>query len=53
MLGITDKPNASKTKKMLPYEKFLIKAMSIGNMVPEDQLLFGEVQWLQVRSNNF
>ena len=36
MLGITDKPTASKTKKMLPYEKFLIKAMSIGNMVPED-----------------
>ena len=36
MLGITDKPIASKTKKMLPYEKFLIKAMSIGNMVPED-----------------
>ena len=36
MLGITEKPIASKTKKMLPYEKFLIKAMSIGNMVPEN-----------------
>ena len=36
MLGIIDKPSSSKTKKMLPYEKFLIKAMSIGNMIPED-----------------
>jgi len=36
MLGITKKPTASKTKKMLPYEKFLIKAMSIGNMIPQD-----------------
>tara|TARA_B100001248_G_C27321936_1_gene427193 strand:+ start:50 stop:826 length:777 start_codon:yes stop_codon:yes gene_type:complete len=37
MLGIKDKPSASKNKKMLPYEKFLIKAMSIGNMIPEDK----------------
>ena len=36
MLGITNKPIASKTKKMQPYEKFMIRAMSIGNMIPED-----------------
>ena len=52
MLGITDKPAASKTKKMLPYEKFLIKAMSIGNMVQKILLLFGEVPWLKC-TNNF
>ncbi len=37
MLGIKKKPIASRTKKMLPYEKFYIKAMSIGNMIPEDR----------------
>ncbi len=39
MLGIHDKPSASKKNKMLPYEKFSIKAMSIGNMVPNDQAI--------------
>ena len=37
MLGINKKPIASRTKKMLPYEKFYIKAMSTGNMIPEDR----------------
>ena len=39
MLGLYDKPTASKTNKMLPYEKFSIKAMSIGNMIPDDQAI--------------
>ncbi len=39
MLGIYDKPTASKTNKMLPYEKFSIKAMSIGNMIADDQAI--------------
>jgi ATP-binding protein involved in chromosome partitioning len=36
MLGIKEKPLLSKEKKILPYEKFSIKSMSIGNMIPED-----------------
>ena len=39
MLGIKEKPNLSKSKKMLPYAKFSIKAMSVGNMVPEDKAI--------------
>ncbi len=34
LLGIKDKP-ATKEKKILPYEKFGLKAMSIGNMIPD------------------
>ncbi len=30
MLNIKDKPTASKNKKMLPYNNFHIKSMSIG-----------------------
>ncbi len=41
MLGISQKPEVSKNKKMLPYEKFGIKTMSIGNMVPDD----GAIIW--------
>tara|TARA_B100000242_G_scaffold57445_1_gene34343 strand:+ start:1679 stop:2455 length:777 start_codon:yes stop_codon:yes gene_type:complete len=48
MLGVTEKPVASKNKKMLPYEKFCIKAMSIGNMVPEDTA----VVWRGVMASN-
>ena len=39
MLGITEKPTLSKTKKMLPYHKFSIFAMSIGNMIPENEAI--------------
>ena len=35
MLGITKKPSASK-EKILPYEKYGIKSMSIGNMIPDN-----------------
>lgn len=59
MLGISQKPEVSKNKKMLPYEKFGIKTMSIGNMVPDDgaiiwrgamassaiRQLFSDVEW--------
>jgi ATP-binding protein involved in chromosome partitioning len=59
MLNITEKPRASKSKKILPYEKFFIKSMSIGNMVPADKAiiwrgamatsairqLFNDVEW--------
>ena len=39
MLGISEKPKLSKTKKMLPYQKFSIFAMSIGNMIPENEAI--------------
>ena len=41
MLGIKNKPDTSENKKILPYEKFGIKSMSIGNMIPDD----GAVIW--------
>ena len=39
MLGITEKPKASKEKKILPYEKYGIKSMSIGNMIPDNSAI--------------
>ena len=48
MLGITDKPNVSKNKKILPYDKFGLKSMSIGNMVPQD----GSVIWRGAMASN-
>lgn len=39
MLGIKEKPIASKEKKISPYEKFNIKSMSIGNMVPNENAI--------------
>ena len=39
MIGISEKPRLSKTKKMLPYQKFSIFAMSIGNMIPENEAI--------------
>lgn len=37
MLGIMTKPKASDNKKILPFEKFKIKFMSIGNLIPQDK----------------
>lgn len=37
MLGEKKKPEATEEKKILPFEKFGIKFMSIGNMIPEDK----------------
>ena len=37
MLGINSKPKVSENKKILPFEKFKIKFMSIGNLIPEDK----------------
>ena len=34
MMGEEKKPNVSKEKKILPFEKFDIKFMSIGNIIP-------------------
>ena len=59
MLGIKNKPDASENKKILPYDKFGIKSMSIGNMIPDDgaviwrgamassaiRQLFNDVEW--------
>ncbi len=39
MLGINEKPCASSEKKILPYNKFSIKSMSIGNMVSGDDAI--------------
>ncbi len=36
MLGINHKPKLSNNKKIIPYEKFNIKSMSIGNMIPDE-----------------
>ena len=48
MLGIKEKPQVSKNKKILPYEKYGIKSMSIGNMVPQD----GSVIWRGAMASN-
>ena len=48
MLGIQNKPSVSKNKKILPYEKFGLKSMSIGNMVPQD----GSVIWRGAMASN-
>lgn len=39
MLGIMTKPKVSEKKKILPFEKFQIKFMSIGNLIPEDKAI--------------
>ena len=36
MLGITSKPEVSKNKKILPYDKYDIKSISIANMIPDN-----------------
>ncbi|MAI29551.1 MAG: ATP-binding protein [Rickettsiales bacterium] len=41
MLGITEKPGVSKKKKIMPYLKYGIKSISIGNMIPDN----GAVIW--------
>ena len=37
LLGIEGKPSVTKEKKILPFQKFGIKFMSIGNMIPVDK----------------
>lgn len=37
MMGISEKPQVSENKKLIPIEKFGVKCMSIGFMVPEDK----------------
>ena len=41
MLGIKEKPDVSEKKKILPYLKYGIKSISIGNMIPDN----GAVIW--------
>ena len=48
MLGIKSKPKISKSKKILPYEKYGIKSMSIGNMLPKDSAVI----WRGVMASN-
>ena len=37
LLGIEGKPSLSEDKKILPFQKFGISFMSIGNMIPIDK----------------
>ena len=37
LLGIEKKPSVSEKKEILPFQKFGIKFMSIGNMIPVDK----------------
>ncbi len=37
MLGITEKPSLNKEKKILPFEKYGIRSMSIGNLIDDDK----------------
>ncbi len=39
MLDIIEKPKVNESKKIIPYEKFGIKSMSIGNMIPSDNAI--------------
>ena len=41
MLGIQEKPNVSEKKKIMPYLKYGMKSISIGNMIPDN----GAVIW--------
>ncbi len=41
MLGIKEKPKVSGKKKIIPYFKYGIKSISIGNMIPDN----GAVIW--------
>lgn len=37
LLNIHKQPQVSKNKKILPFEKFNIKSISIGNLIPKDK----------------
>ena len=41
MLGICEKPDVSEKKKIMPYLKYGMKSISIGNMIPDN----GAVIW--------
>ena len=41
MLGIKEKPGVTENKKIIPYFKYGIKSISIGNMIPDN----GAVIW--------
>ena len=41
MLGINEKPGVTEKKKIMPYIKYGIKSISIGNMIPDN----GAVIW--------
>ena len=41
MLGIKEKPGVTENKKIIPYLKYGIKSISIGNMIPDN----GAVIW--------
>ena len=48
MLGIQEKPKVSEKKKIMPYFKFGIKSISIGNMIPDN----GAVIWRGVMASS-
>ena len=39
MLGIKEKPKINESKKIIPYDKYGIKSISIGNMIPKDNAI--------------
>ena len=39
LLDIKNKPQISENKKIIPYQKYGIKVMSIGNMIPNDNAI--------------
>tara|TARA_B100000035_G_scaffold221055_1_gene189827 strand:+ start:76 stop:849 length:774 start_codon:yes stop_codon:yes gene_type:complete len=48
MLGIEKKPNVTEKKKIMPYFKYGIKSISIGNMIPDN----GAVIWRGVMASS-
>jgi ATP-binding protein involved in chromosome partitioning len=48
MLGIQEKPNVSEKKKIMPYLKYGMKSISIGNMIPDN----GAVIWRGAMASN-
>ena len=48
MFGILNKPKSNSDKKIIPYDKFGVKLMSIGNMIPNDSAVI----WRGVMASN-
>jgi len=48
MFGILNKPQSNSDKKIIPYDKFGVKLMSIGNMIPNESAVI----WRGVMASN-
>lgn len=51
LLGITQKPEVSDAKKIIPHQKFGLKAMSIGFLVPDDAAVIWRGLMVQQATN--